>query len=266
MRRFILISTHLLIVLGFTSSVLSQSVIQAPNQHAEPINQRRAYGNSCGPASLLNAFQYGSPAWKKVFDRIPGKNSRSRILYVVAKWGNKPSNHIKGASRWNPKAGINLLDLTDMANEMRGHIGKSKIRYEVLTKKNKTTRVQLLKRCHTLMIQSLKNGFPPILSIRRYAKRYNRKVGGKYWGSIQAHFVVLIEVPATLPNGATSFKIKYADPFGGFVREGVIKSSPGAFTHSPFLTASMPHTSVGKSFLKANEPTVLTLSAIIGCW
>lgn len=256
----------LLCALPLTGHLLAQETIKAPNDQAEPINQRRAYGNGCGPASLLNAFQYGSEKWQKIFQAVPGDNSRTRISYVVRAWGNKPSKHIKGTQRWNPKQGVNLLDLTDMANEMRTPHQLPKIHYKVVGQKSTESRSQLLHRCHALIAKSMKKGLPPLLSIRRYAYRDSKEVGGKSWWPIRAHFVVVIEIPKTLPKKATSFNIRYVDPYGGFVRDGKIGIDTGSFTHCPYLGAEMPQTAVGKSFVKSSEETLLTFAAMIGTW
>ena len=147
---------------------------------------------------------------------MPGTNSRSRILSVIAAWGNKPSSHIKGVQRWNIKQGINLLDLTDMANEMRAPYFLPKLKNEILTLRSKEPKTKLLKRSHGYMAKSFKKGLPPIISIRRYAYRYHSSVGQKSWWPIRAHFVVVTEIPKKLPKGAQTFKIRYVDPYGGY--------------------------------------------------
>lgn len=258
---------HLLILLVFLpTSLYAQGTIKAPNTEALPINQRRAYGNACGPASLLNAFQYGNTKWQKVYNAVPGHNSRTRIHYVVKTWGNRPSKHIKSVKRWNSKQGINLLDLTDMANEMRSPHFLPKIKHEVLTIKSRESRIELLKRAHARIAKSLKRGLPPILSVRRYAHRHSKAVGGKSWWPIRAHFVVVIEIPKNLQPNATNFNIRYIDPYGGFTHSGIIHTNTGGFTNSPFLSTIMPKTQVGKSFVKPSEETLLTFAAIIGTW
>jgi len=244
----------------------AQELIKAPNQKASPINQRRAYGNACGPASLLNAFQYGSKKWQKAFISIPGHNSRTRLHYVVKTWGNRPSKHVQGVNRWNAKQGINLLDLTDMANEMRAPYSLPSIKNKVLTAKSRESRIELLHRSHSRIAKSLKKGLPPIISIRRYAFRFNQAVGQKSWWPVRSHFVVVTEIPEKLKRGATTFSIKYIDPYGGFIREGKIHTDTGSFQNNPFLGATMPKTSVGKSLVKSDEETLLTFSAIIGTW
>jgi len=256
----------LLFLLAISTNLLAQETIKAPNHQAEPINQRRAYGNGCGPASLLNAFQYGSEKWQKIYQSVPGHNSRTRISYVVRAWGTKPSRHLKGTQRWKPKEGINLLDLTDMANEMRFPHGLPKIKYQVVDQKSGESRSQFLHRAHAMIAKSMNKGLPPIISIRRYAYRHSKEVGQKSWWPIRAHFVVVTEIPKSLPKNATSFKIRYVDPYGGFVREGKIQTDTRSFAHCPYLGANLPKTAVGKSFVKSSEATLLTFAAIIGTW
>jgi hypothetical protein len=258
---------HALLLILLTPYDLSaQELIKAPNTDASPINQRRAYGNACGPASLLNAFQYGNAKWQKAFHAVPGNNSRTRIRYVVETWGNQPSKHLKDTNRWNLKQGVNLLDLTDMANEMRAPYFLPKIKYEVLIAESRESRTALLKRSHSRISKSLRRGLPPIISIRRYAYQFNQKVGQNSWWPVRAHFVVVTEIPKKLPRNATSFKIRYIDPYGGFVRDGTIHTNTGEFKNCPFLSTSMPNTSVGKSLVKPNEQTLLTFTSIIGTW
>lgn len=256
----------LILFLLIPGALSAQGLLKAPNKNAEPINQRRAYGNACGPASLLNAFQYGDTKWQKAYKAVPGTNSRSRIRYVISAWGNKPSKHVKGVNRWNIKQGINLLDLTDMANEMRAAHFLPKVKNEIFTLRSNESRSKLLFRSHSRMAKSLQKGLPPIISLRRYAYRYNQEVGQKSWWPIRAHFVVVIEIPASLPPGSQSYKIRYVDPYGGFVRSGTINAAAGQFHNSPFLTANLPKTPVGKSFVKAAEKTELCFSAMIGRW
>lgn len=264
MRALLIVYT--LLIVSLTISPLTAQVIQAPHIAASPINQRRAYGNGCGPASLLNAFQSGSDKWRKVFNAIPGKDSRTRIRYVVAKWGKVPSKHTKGQQRWNVQQGINLLDLTDIGNEMRSPYFLPTLKYDVMTQRPKESRSALLNRIHARFAKSFKKGLPPTISIRRYAYRYHPQVGQKSWWPIRAHFVVITEIPAKIPRDATSFTVKYIDPFGGFKRQGTIRTDTGAFSNCPFVQADFPTASVGKKFIKSGEKNILTLSAILGAW
>ena len=108
-----------------------EEMISAANQDASPTNQRRAYGNACGPAALLNAFHYGSKKWQRPYNAVPGDDSKSRIDYVISKWGLSQSKHIKGMQRWNQQQGINLsggngdLDVVNFCNQRHCLHGKA---------------------------------------------------------------------------------------------------------------------------------------------
>lgn len=256
----------LLFLLIMHSVLCGEEMLRAANQKASPINQRRAFGNACGPASLLNAFQYGTEKWQQAFEAIPGHNSNTRIRHLVTTWGEQPSKHIEGVQRWNKHHGINLVDLHDIANEMCEAHRLPEIQYQILTREKNELQASLLKRTHQLITTSLNEGLPPILSIRRYAYRESKELASKSWWPIRAHFIVIIEVTKNLGPDSRSFKIKYVDPYGGFTREGTLHTDTGGFKESPFLGATLPSALIGKSFIKKGEDSVLTCSAVMGHW
>ena len=248
------------------SLLCGEEMIKASNYDASPINQRRAYGNGCGPASLLNAFQFGSEKWQEVFRSVPGRNSKTRIRYVVSQWGDQPSNHIQGVKRWNAQHGINLVDLHDIANEMCQPLGLPEIEYEILTRKSREQPSELLKRCHRLITNTLSNGLPPILGIQRYAYRDSKELNAMSWWPIRAHFIVIIGVSKRIESDSDTFRIEYVEPYGGFTREGTIHTDTQGFTNSPFLGATLPSALIGKSLLKKGETSILSCSLIMGDW
>ncbi len=246
--------------------VCAEEMVKATNCDASPINQRRAYGNGCGPASLLNAFQFGSEKWQKVFHDVPGHNSKTRIRYVVSQWGEQPSRHIKGVKRWNAQHGINLVDLHDIANEMCRPHQLPEIKYEILTRATHESQSQLLRRSHLFIKQSLSNGLPPILGIQRYAYRNSKELNTMSWWPIRAHFIVIIGISKDLEAHSDAFKIEYVEPYGGFTHEGTIHTDTQDFTNSPFLGATLPSALVGKSLLKKGEASILSCSLVMGDW
>lgn len=256
----------LLLLFTMHGALCAEEMLRAANQTASPINQRRAFGNACGPASLLNAFQYGTDRWQRVFNAIPGHNSNTRIRHLVSTWGEQPSKHIDSVQRWNKDQGINLVDLHDIANEMCGAHHLPEVKYQILTRKKSESRANLLKRTHKLITTSLNEGLPPILSIRRYAFRESKELASKSWWPIRAHFIVVIAVTKNIGEESESFNIKYVDPYGGFTREGKLQTDTGKFTESPFLGAGLPAALVGKSLIKKGEDSVLTCSAVMGHW
>lgn len=253
-------------LLAIPCLLCGEEMIKAANYDASPINQRRAYGNGCGPASLLNAFQFGSEKWQRVFYSVPGHNSKTRIRYVVSQWGDQPSNHIKGVKRWNAEHGINLVDLHDIANEMCRPHRLPEIEYEILTRKIREQQSELLKRSHELITKSLGNGLPPILGIQRYAYRDSKELNTMSWWPIRAHFIVIIGVSRKIEPHSDAFRIQYVEPYGGFTREGTIHTDTQGFTNSPFLGATLPSALIGKSLLKKGETSILSCSLVMGDW
>jgi len=83
---------------------------------------------------------------------------------------------------------------------------------------------------------------------------------------IRAHFIVIIETSKNIESNANSYKIKYVDPYGGYIREGTIHTDTEGFTNSPFLAATLPSAAIGKSLVKKGEKSILAYSAIIGRW
>jgi hypothetical protein len=163
----------------------------------------------------------------------------------------RESSSLPGRARWS-RAGINLSDLRDVANEMARPYSLPPISQQTLFLKPGETKEAHLHRVRTLLARSLDEGFPPILSVRRYAKR------GGQWTSVQGHFVTITSVPGNTAPGQTSFPVKFIDPWGGRFREGNISISFRPFlgkspAENPNLEAVFPDVTVGKRHIRARE-------------
>jgi hypothetical protein len=248
--------------------VSAQELREAPNAAAEPVNQLSIAGNACGPAALLSAYRFGNADWRKVADSVKGETDKQRLSTIIREVAMRPSKHLNRRARWS-RAGVNIADLCDIANELAAGRMLPKLQYEVLFLKPRETQEQLLKRVHERLEKSLDRGLPPLLSIRRVARRKGN------WTNIDGHFVTVIGVPKKLDKGARSFAVTYLDPWGGKRREGRIAISDQTFltpgqpadpSLSPCLEALFPTALVGRSKVQPGEPTVLTVSAGMGRW
>ncbi len=255
--------------LAASSLFLALCLIGRAAPESVAANQLLVAGNACGPTALLNAFCFGNPAWQRASAAIAGDTDKQRISTVIREYGMRPSSHLIGRTRWSRK-GVNLADLCDMANEMtRGHF-LPLVSQEVLFLKPGETQEQLLKRVHQRLDSSIAKGLPPVISLRRYAKRGQN---GKppEWVVIDAHFVTLTALPHKLEKGAGSFPVSYIDPWGGKVCQGAISLPARAIladsaAASPCLEAVFPQASVGKKGVRPGEPTALTVAAVLGRW
>ncbi len=232
------------------------AVIRAPNHaHARAVNQLAVSGNACGPAALLNSMRFADTKWRKPIERFEGETDRAQLMFVIRRYGMRPSPHLGGRPRWNHR-GVNLLDLTDIANEVTSPHGLPKLRHEVLSTGTAEDPVRQLARTHRLITRSMAKGFPPLLSVRRFVMRDGT------WVVVDAHFITLTGVPRRLQRGAESFAIQYIDPWGAAHREGRIQL--GNDDSAGFPIADLPMANVGKSRLRDGEATFLAASAVIG--
>lgn len=237
---------------------------EAPNAGATPANQLVVSGNACGPTALLNAFRFGDASWQRASDALTGETDKQRIYTIIREYGMRPSAHITGRPRWSKK-GVNIADLTDIANEMTRGRYLPQVSQDVLFRGSRETPAKLLARTHSRFETSLKKGLPPLISLRRYVKR------GGAWMAVEAHFVTLTAVPRKFDKNARSFSIRYVDPWGGKSCQGAIGLPDipvlaGAAVDSPCLVAEFPDASVGRKLVRRGETSTLVPAAVLGRW
>ncbi len=235
--------------------------VVAANPSFPPANQLRISGNACGPAALVTAFGSGTERWRERIAIIPAKDNRLRTSYIIRAYGTRPSLHLD-RKRWNRTSGIGLADLTDIANEMRGERWLPKIRNDVLLRQKRESQQELLKRAHSRLEKCFKKGLPPIISMQRLALRRTTPASAPAWHTVHGHFVTVIAMPDKLDRKATSFRIRYADPWGGRIADGVIRA--GDQSGYPALIADVPKSEIGKDRLKPGEASIVVLSAVLG--
>ena len=236
----------------------------APNAVAGPVNQLVVSGNACGPASLLTAFRCGDESWQEVSKVIPGTSDRSKLLYIIKAHGLQDSKSLKGRKRWT-RDGINADDLQEIAGELAALKGLSSPRSDQLFRSGRESEVKLVDRTHDRLRDSLKRGFPPILSLKRYVFR------GGQWQSIQGHFVTIVRVPEKIDRKATSFTFTYFDPWKGKKHEGTFRIPPQPIisvdgTSSSCLEAVVPSADVGRKLVKAGEKSFVVPVGVMGRW
>lgn len=113
---------------------------------------------------------------------------------------------------------MNVVDLRDAGNEARASFFLPKITEETFFRGEMERPEELLERIHHTLGESLVNGFPPVLSVRNYAKS---KQGA--WLSRESHFVTVLAVREEFRRGADQFSFRFADPWGGGIFQGTIR-------------------------------------------
>ncbi|HEY8960822.1 MAG TPA: hypothetical protein VIM57_01365 [Luteolibacter sp.] len=228
---------------------------------ATAFNQRVVSNKACGPAALLNAFRFGDARWRRGLDAAPGKSDRERLSFTIRTYGMRPSSQFAGRPRWS-NDGVNLADLTDLANDMAASRSLPPLKSEVLVPLNGTSRPKLLALAHKRCATSLANGFPPVLGLRRFVWRKTQ--GGQAgWLAVDAHYITLTQLPV-LGWNARNFQIGYLDPNGG---RGCVANVHLVETPAPSgLVIDCPGTPVGRHQVRNGESTVVMLSSVLGRW
>lgn len=234
----------------------------APHAAAGPVDQLEVAGNACGPAALLASFRCGSEKWHATPERIPGASDKSKLLYIIRAHGLQPSASLRNRKRWSGD-GINVEDLSEIAGELAAIGGLPAPRTRSFLRKGRESPAGQLDRLHDRLRDSLKAGFPPVLSLRRYVLR------GGDWIAIEGHFVTIVMVPEKLPRKSESFKFTYFDPWGGRKCRGTFQlpSVPvlaDEDQRSPFLEARVPEARIGRAQVKNGEKTVVVPTVMIG--
>ncbi|MFK7849359.1 MAG: hypothetical protein AB8D78_00135 [Akkermansiaceae bacterium] len=258
LKRFLL----LLSPSFFFSCASAPDFYTAENLSAKPFNQLDLAGNACGPAALLNSYRFGSTRWRKLAQGPPESSDRDKIRAIARGPAMRESSSLPGRARWS-RNGINLSDLKDVANEIAYAQNLPPVRQETLFLKPGETQKSHLARVHSLLTRSLANGFPPIISIRRFVLRNNS------WTAVQGHYVTVTSVQGRIPRGQDHFSVSYIDPWGGKKYEGIIKTYPEAFLadlpdKNANLEAAFPATTAGKRFVRKGEKNLLAMSGFLG--
>ena len=234
--------------------------VSAPHRNVPLVNQLALSGNACGPAALLNAFNLASPRWREIPQAIPVENDRGRISYIIRRHGARPSRHLAGRPRWESGTGISLVDLTDVANEMRGTRRLPELEWEVLLPRKRESANSLMDRAHGRLAKSLRRGFPPVIGLQRMARR---KVGSEEsWVTVYGHFIVVTSLPRSIPRKADRIPFEYADSWGGKLRTGTLRLETGHGFAA--VVAELPESRVGSRLIRRGEQSIVIASSSLG--
>jgi len=171
---------------------------------------------------------------------------------------------------------MSSLDLCDMANDLQKSRNSHLPKLHVNSHFNPigVADHHLLQKVHKKLRNSMLKGFPPVMTVKRFAHRTFGKV--KIWKQIHGHFVVLHEIPSKLEPQATSFPIKYIDPWGGRILSGTVKIPESQYYatdgtksrnykrfKTPALIIDFPNSNLGSHLIRKRERSVTILASSI---
>ncbi|MFC4994307.1 hypothetical protein [Rubritalea tangerina] len=237
------------------------------------IDQRNIAENSCGPVALMNAYLWSAPAWKATTAKLP-KDPAKQFEYLRQRHFRQYSPHTYLKQRWDKKNGARADDMRDAINAFHRKAKLPKVQLEHLFTQKDESHAELANRLHRRIQQSLQNGFPPLLTINRFA-RIQYQYGGHRWGTLASHYLTVTEASIN-PENAT-LTLTYLDPWGGrklsgtlipdterqYFANNVHSKTDKKFRKNPCLSVDFPYSATGAEELTAQQANALVATQLI---
>lgn len=237
--------------------------LNAPNPAAKPVNQLSLSSQACGPAALLYAFSAGTDDWQRAYSAVDGESDRQRLAYIIKRYALHPSRHLSNHRRWSRHGGVSSADLADIGNEMAAGRFLPGIRWDSLIATSGGDHGKLLRHAHRRLSRSLIRGLPPILALKRAARRTS-DASPSAWRIVEGHYVVVTGMPSRIGRDANGFDLEFMDPHGGRQRTGTLRIPDGAGPALPWLEFVSPDTPVGLRLVRPGEQSLVTAAAAVG--
>ena len=267
-------SSFLLAYFTIATHCFGAEMLNAPNMDAEVIDQIPIHEMACGPVALLNAYQFSSADWRGSVHKMSG-STVEKFNYLTKTYCSIYSRNSHLKRRWDDKNGIRPDDLTEAINEFHIKVNLPKVSLKRLFLKNKQSHEELLVELHTHIAQSLQHGFPPLLSVSRFA-RISSPRGGHRWSEVSSHFITLTSIPRELEANAQSFSFGYVDPWGGrkstnqfiisestFFANDITNRKDKSLRKNPTLILSGDSLAVGAGLVSSDTAQALTATHLI---
>ena len=190
------------------------------NQHIDPQFGMKA----CGPAAVMNAVRFSKGKEVEIFSQLVGARDTMRLRFLIDRWfAGRDSLVAIGTKRYGPH-GCYSPDLLAGFNEMLREHRQQPVAGKFLDRawseregeQVAESDADYVRRVHELLADSLRDGLPPVISLRSYvARKHQGPSSDIRWGPARAHFVVVTSVPKKLAAHDLGFRFEYVDPNGG---------------------------------------------------
>ncbi len=267
-------SSFLLACLTFSTRCFGSDTLDAPNMDALVIDQVPIHELACGPVALLNAYRFSSNDWRASTQKIAG-SPQENFHYFTKTYCSRFSRNAYMKRRWDDKNGIRPDDLTEAINELHKKAQLPTISLKRLFLKNKQSHQELLVKLHTQIASSIHHGFPPLLSVSRFA-RINSPSGGHRWAVVSSHFITITSIPKILEKNPKSFSFGYADPWRGkksnsqfiisestFFANDITNRKDKKLHKNPTLVVPKSSLGVGAGLVSSNTAQVVAVTHLI---
>lgn len=192
------------------------------------ISQIDIGNNACAPCAIYNSLANGSPECRAVCLKLVGDRPEDRIRNLISSYGLKPSESYSATRlRYTDENGMSADDQLLFFNEILSDSGLPNAAASYLDRKKDEPSSSHLRRVHSMFVESLDAGMPPIVEFRSFAARPPGLVeklrgGGHKWHGLAGHSVALVEIQPELRDDDSGFWCRYADSASGQVESAFV--------------------------------------------
>jgi hypothetical protein len=190
------------------------------DQHLDPQFGMKA----CGPTAVMNALRFSTGKESEIFSQLVGARDAMRLRFLIDRWfGGRDSLVANGTRRYGPHgcfapdllAGFNEMLQEHQQQPVTGHF-LDRVWREENGERIPESNAEFVRRVHELLAESLRDGLPPVISLRSFvARKHDGPASTIRWGPARAHYVVVTSVPKKLAAHDFGFRFEYIDPNGG---------------------------------------------------
>lgn len=185
----------------------------------ETVIRQRAYPdspNACGPTALANCLKFGAPPLSAAWENLVGADDGTRLRFLIDRWFTGRESGVFPGKKRLSFDGTLEEDLAAAAVELATDQQLAPPRGGFLDRRPGEKSPAFLARVHEAIADSIRNGMPPILSLKTYvARRIERMDHQIAWEPAAHHWVVVTGVRRELRATDLGFAIDLIDPDGG---------------------------------------------------
>ena len=234
------------------------------NQHIDPQFGMKA----CGPTALMNALRFSKGNESEILSKLVGARDTVRLRYLIDRWfGGRDSLVANGTKRYGPH-GCFAPDLLAGFNEMLREHEQEPVAGQFLDRvwsgkegeKVAESNGEFVRRVHELLVDSLRDGLPPVIGLRSFvARKHDGPASDIRWGPARAHYVVVTSVPKKLAAHDLGFRFEYIDPNGGKIGSAWVFAEQHLSFRAFRGSNGVGEWLDGTPFLLVNAPSIFSL-------
>lgn len=186
------------------------------------ISQQLYSNTACAPTAILNALRFGNDNLRSLYSRLAGNDAKQKLHAIIEKFGHKNSHVEAQNALFDNKVGMKADDILPFYNHILKVFKHEPVQGLYFDKLASETTHDHLRRTHSLLLDSIKSGYPPVISLRSFAAQRDTNDNSFKWQGVSAHVIVVTRIPASLEPFQKGFSFTFIDPESGSLSEAYL--------------------------------------------